>query len=276
MKILDRIKKTAGLDRNVPHRDDLPFLFVEDMQVRYDGVPILDGLSFEVEHASRVAVVGPNGAGKSTLFKVIAGVLTPTSGRVRISGHKPSGHICIAYIPQRSDVDWSFPVTVADVVMMGRVGILGLLRRPKSQDWAYVHTCLDRVGMAELANRQINELSGGQQQRMFIAQALAQEAELLLMDEPLNGLDLPSQEEVFEILDQLQAQDVTVLIATHDLRLAASRFDRVMLLNQKLIGFGPPQEIFTEVRLREAYGGQLQILQTEDGAMLLENSHDND
>ncbi|MBW8009659.1 MAG: metal ABC transporter ATP-binding protein [Chloroflexi bacterium] len=255
--------------RNIPHQDETPFLVVKDLHVRYEGLPALSGVDFNIETGSRVAVIGPNGAGKSTLFKVIAGVLKASSGEVRVSGHQPQGHICIAYVPQRSEVDWSFPVSVADVVMMGRTGKLGMLRRPKAEDWELVRHCLELVGMEGLAERQINELSAGQQQRMFIAQTLAQEAELLLLDEPLSGLDLPSQEEVFLILDELHKRGVTVMLATHDLGMAAARFDYVMLLNHKLLGFGTPQEVFTEERLKSAYGGHLQMIPTDDGTMVI-------
>jgi manganese/iron transport system ATP-binding protein len=219
-----------------------------------------------------VAVVGPNGAGKSTLFKVIAGVLVPTSGEVTVAGHTPSCHICIAYVPQRSQVDWTFPVTVSDVVMMGRTGRVGLFRRPSRQDRAYVRQCLRVVGMGDLANRQIGELSGGQQQRMFIARALAQQAELMLMDEPLTGLDIPAQEDIFGIMDELHARGVTVIVATHDLNLAAERFDRVMLLNGRLLGLGQPDDVFTAEHLQAAYGGQLRLLETEGGLMALGDS----
>jgi manganese/iron transport system ATP-binding protein len=217
-------------------------------------------------------VVGPNGAGKSTLFKVIAGVLHATSGTVRVAGHAPGHHICIAYVPQRSEVDWTFPVTVADVVMMGRVGKLGLLRHPRRKDWDLVHQCLEEVGMDQLSDRQIGELSGGQQQRMFIARALAQEAELMLMDEPLSGLDVPSQEDIFRVLDTLREYEVTALVATHDLSTAAERFDQVMLLNRQLLGMGQPDEVFTPERLQEAYGGHLRLVHTEEGLMVLSDT----
>ncbi len=157
-------------------------LDVSHLSAGYDGRLALDDVTFHLHTGERVAVIGPNGAGKSTLFKVIAGILAPLSGQVNIAGDQPSGHICIAYVPQRSQVDWSFPVSVADVVMMGRVGKLGPLRWPKTQDWNIVRRSLAVVGMADLSQRQISELSGGQQQRMFIARALAQEAHLVLMD----------------------------------------------------------------------------------------------
>ncbi|MGC9520865.1 MAG: zinc ABC transporter ATP-binding protein AztA [Anaerolineae bacterium] len=247
-------------------------LEVSDLTVSYNGDVALNRVSFTLEPGERVAVVGPNGAGKSTLFKVIAGVLNPTGGEVRVAGCQPSSHICIAYVPQRSDVDWSFPVTVEDVVMMGRFGKLGLLRRPGRKDRALVQACLRTVGLDDLADRQISELSGGQQQRMFIARALAQEAQLVLMDEPLNGLDVSAQERILEILDDLQAQGVTVMVATHDLSQAADYFDRVMLLNRDLLGIGSASEVFTSGNLRRAYGGHLRLVETDDGLMVLNDT----
>ncbi len=273
MSVIEQFRKRAGWERrNVRHEEGSAFLQVRNLWLSYNGNAALESVSFEVPRGERVAVVGPNGAGKSTLFKVIAGALAPARGEVSLSGHEPSGHICIAYVPQRSEVDWRFPVTVQDVVMMGRTGKLGVLRRPKGSDWQFVKECLNLVDMQALAGRQINELSGGQQQRMFIAQALAQEAELLLMDEPLTGLDTTSQEEFFHILDELKRRNVTVMVATHDLGLAAARFDRVMLLNHKLLGFGKPSEIFTEDRLRGAYGGHLQMIQTQDGLLIVDDT----
>src|SRR5919108_1249613 len=174
------------------HETNQPILDVQNLTVRYNGYVALEDISFHLHEGERVAVVGPNGAGKSTLFKVVAGVLQPTAGEVNIFGSRPRGHICIAYIPQRSQVDWSFPVSVADVVMMGRSAKLGLLNWPHKNDWDCVHLALETVELSDLASRQIGQLSAGQQQRMFIARALAQEAELMLMDEPLTGLDTPS------------------------------------------------------------------------------------
>jgi ABC-type Mn2+/Zn2+ transport system ATPase subunit len=268
-KKLQNLRERTGI---VEHLHDAPFLEVTDLSVRLNGHSALDEINFWLQEGEQVAVVGPNGAGKSTLFKVIAGVLPATTGEVRLSGHAPHGHICIAYLPQRSEVDWSFPVTVRDVVMMGRVRKLGLFHWPKKDDWAQVHECLRLVGMQDLSQRQIDGLSGGQQQRMFIAQALAQEAELLLMDEPLGGLDLPSQEEVLRILEELRSHRVTVMVATHDLGMASQRFDRVMLLNAQMLGFGKPDEVFTEDQLRSAYGGHLQMIETENGLLILDDT----
>lgn len=259
---------------NFAHERGEPILSVSTLTVRYPGSdqPALADISFELEAGERVAVVGPNGAGKSTLFKVIAGVLEPSEGQVTVFGHGPDEHICIAYVPQRSHVDWSFPVNVSDVVMMGRVGKLGLFSRPKAEDRDYVRQCLETVQMGALAGRQISELSGGQQQRMFIARALAQEAELMLMDEPLSGLDVPSQDIIYSVLDELQTRGVTVMVATHDLQEAAERYDRVMLLNHRLIGFGTPADVLSADHLSSAFGGHLQLVETKDGLMALSDT----
>jgi manganese/iron transport system ATP-binding protein len=269
--------KRAG----VVHDTTAPLLDVEGLSVAY--VPAtatvvraqaaeryaLRDVTFQVEARQRVAVVGPNGAGKSTLFKVIAGTLTQDAGRVTIYGHDPDEHICIAYVPQRNQIDWSFPVTVEDVVMMGRVGQIGLFRRPSRADWQFVHEALERVNGSHLAHKQIGELSGGQQQRVFIARALAQQAELILLDEPLTGLDVPSYEAIFAVLDGLHADGVTIVVATHDLSLAAERFDRVMLLNREVVAFGPPAEVLSSSNLLRAYGGHMHVLPSEEGALVL-------
>jgi manganese/iron transport system ATP-binding protein len=257
---------------HVPHDPDAPILEVSKLSVRYNGHFALENVSFHLHAGERVAVVGPNGAGKSTLFKAVAGVLQPSEGEVKIFGHGPRGHICIAYVPQRSQVDWRFPANVADVVMMGRIGQIGFFRWPSRADWATVHAALEAVDMNALANRQIGELSGGQQQRTFLARALAQEAELVLLDEPLNGLDTPSQEAILSLLDKLRQQKITVMVATHDLGQAASHFDRVMLLNRRLVRFGLPKEVLTSENLLTAYSGHAQLIQGLDGRTTLADS----
>jgi manganese/iron transport system ATP-binding protein len=254
------------------HEIGTPTLKISDLGYRFDHVDALSGITFEVSEGERLAVVGPNGAGKSTLFKIIAGVFKPTQGSVEIYGYEPKGHICIAYVPQRNQVDWSFPVNVADVVMMGRISKMGPLRWPTSKDWQIVHNCLELVDMQDFGKRQISELSGGQQQRVFIAQALAQEAHLILMDEPLTGLDHGTQQDIFRILDTLREKKVTVMVAMHDLKLASERFDRVLLLNKRLIGIGRPQEVFIPERLALAYGGHLRLVDTHDGVLVIEDS----
>ena len=251
------------------HQPNQPILDVQNLTVQYNGRLALEDVTFHLHAGERIAVVGPNGAGKSTLFKVVAGVLQPGAGAVNVFGSRPRGHNCIAYIPQRSQVDWSFPVSVADVVMMGRSAKLGLLNWPHKKDWEYVHHALEIVELSDLAARQIGQLSGGQQQRMFIARALAQEAELMLMDEPLSGLDTPSQEGLLNLLDTLREQNVTVMVATHDLDQAARHFDRIMLLNHRIISFDLPQNVMNTEYLLQAYGGRLKI--ASGGNMLLDD-----
>lgn len=274
MELFKELRKTTHLIRryHTPHQEGQPILRAVDLSVRYEGGVVLDNVSFELCEGDRTAVVGPNGAGKSTLFRVIAGVLKRSGGEVHVYGDEPGGHICIAYVPQRSQVDWSFPVSVADVVMMGRVGKMGLFRHRTAHDTAVVQSALDIVNLSDLAGRQISQLSGGQQQRMFIAQALAQEAELMLMDEPLTGLDIASQDELFGVLDELHRRRVTVMVALHDLKLAGERFEQIMLLNRRVYGFGPADQVLTADRLLEAYGGQLRLLHTEGGILAMEDS----
>jgi ABC-type Mn2+/Zn2+ transport system ATPase subunit len=245
---------------HINHQTDKPILDVREVSVRYDGRVALDKVNFHLHVGERVAVVGPNGAGKSTLFKVVSGVLQPNAGEVNVSGSKPSSHSCIAYVPQRSQVDWSFPVSVADVVMMGRSAKLGPFNFPKKRDWDFVTHALETVDLANLSARQISQLSGGQQQRMFIARALAQEAELMLMDEPLTGLDTPAQEGLLDLLDKLRADKATVMVATHDLDQAAKYFDRIMLLNKKIIAFDVPKNVMSAENLLTAYGGRYKAI----------------
>jgi manganese/iron transport system ATP-binding protein len=251
---------------HIHHQPNQPILDVQHISVRYNGHVALEDITFHLHEGERVAVVGPNGAGKSTLFKVVSGVLQPGTGEVNIFGSRPRGHVCIAYIPQRSQVDWNFPVSVADVVMMGRSAKLGPLNWPHKGDWEHVQRALETVELSDLAARQIGQLSGGQQQRMFIARALAQEAELMLMDEPLSGLDTPAQESLLNLLDTLRDQKVTIMVATHDLDQAARHFDRIMLLNHRMIAFDLPQNVLQTETLLQAYGGRLKI---ESGGTLV-------
>jgi manganese/iron transport system ATP-binding protein len=270
--MLKRNSKRRFQTKFAPHPKNTPIIQFEDVSYRYNGKIALKDITFDLQPGIRLAVVGPNGAGKSTMFKIIAGVLRPTRGEIKVFGHEPIGHICIAYVPQRTHVDWNFPVNVSDVVMMGRIRKLGLFRWPQKSDWAIVNQALQVVEMTELADRRINELSGGQQQRMFIARALAQEAEMILMDEPLSGLDINSQDGIFKIIDELHHQGVTVMIALHDLKLAAERFDQVLLLNRRLIGIGSPAEVFEPQRLMDAYGSHLRLIPSSDGLVALEDT----
>jgi manganese/iron transport system ATP-binding protein len=255
--------------QNVHHDTQAPSLALEHVSVHYDGIPALDNVSFTIHSGDQVAVVGPNGAGKSTLFNVIAGIVKPQRGSVRVYGSGPRGHICVGYVPQRNRIDWRFPVSVNDAVMMGRIGKMGMFRWPSRNDRQIVACALEQVEMQAYAQRQIGELSGGQQQRVFLARALAQESELLLLDEPLAGLDMPAQEAFLNILSTLQASGITMLIATHDLNQAAELFPSIMLLNHRLIAFGGPQEVLTEAVLTQAYGDQMHVVQTENGNVVV-------
>jgi len=253
---------------HVPHRQGAGVLDVKDLCVKYGAVTALENITFSLNNGERVAVVGPNGAGKSTLFRAITGILPASRGSISVFGAQPEKHFCIAYVVQRSQVDWTFPVSVYDVVMMGRAGEIGPLRRTRKADRERVNECLDKVGLADLRHRQISELSGGQQQRMFIARALAQEAKLMLMDEPFAGLDIKSQNSLLEIFDQLRAENVTVMVALHDLKLAAEKFDRVLLLNRTLSGFGTPKEIFDASHIMAVFGHHSHRIEA-DGKFIL-------
>jgi ABC-type Mn2+/Zn2+ transport system ATPase subunit len=232
-------------------------LSLENVTVGYDGRPALVDVTMSVPHGAQVAIVGPNGAGKSTLFKALVGLLPVRSGRVLLHGRAPGKHgDTIAYVPQREEIDWGFPVTVHDVVMMGRYGRLGWFRRPGAADREVVARCLDELGIADLERRAIGELSGGQQQRVFLARALAQEPHVLLLDEPFTGVDVGARETLLAVLARLREHGITVLVSTHDMETAAKRFELVALLRGRLIAYGAPASVFTPDHLSEAFGGQ--------------------
>jgi len=255
---------------HTPHRLD-----IEHISIAYGEKTILKDVSFNVPHGARVAVVGPNGAGKSTLFKALVGILPLQRGRILIHGLPLGDHKdCVAYVPQREEVDWRFPVTVRDVVMMGRFGSQGWLRRPSKSDHESVERSLNEMGIANLAGNSISDLSGGQQQRIFLARALAQNPHILLMDEPFTGVDITTREATLRLLDHLRERTVTTIISTHDLNLAASRFDLVLLLNKDLIAYGEPQQVLKQENLAKAFGSALLV--TENGALLVDECCPND
>lgn len=255
---------------HIPHRLD-----IENISIAYGEKIILKDVSFDVPHGARVAVVGPNGAGKSTLFKALVGILPLQQGQILIHGLPLGDHKdCVAYVPQREEVDWRFPVTVRDVVMMGRFGIRGWLARPNRADHEAVQRSLEEMGIADLAERSISDLSGGQQQRVFLARALAQNPHILLMDEPFTGVDVTTQEATLRLLDTLRERQVTTLISTHDLNLAASRFDLVLLLNKGLVAYGEPKQVLKQENLARAFGSALLV--TENGALLVDECCPND
>ena len=249
---------------------DLPErLEVHNADIGYGDKIVLHDLTFSVPHGTRVAVVGPNGAGKSTLFKALVGLLPLRSGRIFVHGLPLGNHKdCVAYVPQREEVDWRFPVTVRDVVMMGRYDHQGWFGPASRQDRQVVDRSLTQMAIAHLAQQAISDLSGGEQQRVFLARALAQDPHILLMDEPFTGVDVPTQESTLGLLDDLRAEDVTAMIATHDLGIAVEKFDLMLLLNHRLIAFGPPAEVMKQDNVLEAFGSRLTVL--ADGSMIVD------
>jgi ABC-type Mn2+/Zn2+ transport system ATPase subunit len=236
-------------------------LELREVSVFYGERAALDSVTLTIPHGAQVAVVGPNGAGKSTLFKAMMGLAPVRTGQILIHGRPPSEYRDpVAYVPQREEVDWRFPVTVGDVVAMGRYRRGRWLRRLSPADRDIVRQSLDRLGIVDLAQRPIGELSGGQQQRVFLARALAQEPHVLLLDEPFTGVDISTREATLDLLSSLKALSVTVLVSTHDLDLASGRFDQVVLLNRCLISAGSPEEVFTQEHLQAAFGGQMVVV----------------
>ncbi|MCS7109904.1 MAG: metal ABC transporter ATP-binding protein [Candidatus Caldarchaeum sp.] len=229
-------------------------LRVENLTVVYERVVALDDVSFSVLRGSMTAVVGPNGAGKSSLFKAAVGLVKPFRGRVTVLGNsveKARGKI--AYVPQREDVYWDYPLTVWDVVAMGRFKAVGYLKAVAKND-EKVLKALDRTGLTHLTDRKISKLSGGQQQRMFLARAIAQEAELYLLDEPLKGIDAESEEKLFALLNELKQEGRTIVMSTHDLSSTFELFENILLLRNRMVAFGPPEKVLTLENLSAAYG----------------------
>jgi manganese/zinc/iron transport system ATP- binding protein len=238
-----------------------PVLDVHDVTVAYHRKPVLWDIDLTLEKPALVGIVGPNGAGKSTLIKAILGLVPLASGRVEIFGRPlKEQRKLVGYVPQRESVDWDFPVSVLDVVLMGTYGSLGWVRRPGRKEREWARHCLAQVGLADLAGRQIGQLSGGQQQRTFLARALAQQAQIYFMDEPMAGVDAATERVVFQLLQELREQGKAVLVVHHDLRTVPAYFERVVLLNMRLVAYGPTAETFTPDNLRKTYGGRLSIL----------------
>jgi manganese/zinc/iron transport system ATP- binding protein len=213
-----------------------------------------------------MAIVGPNGAGKSTLIKALLGIIPLSTGIIRIF-NKPYKSVRkrVGYVPQRNSVDWDFPTTVSDVVMMGRYGHLGWIRRPGKKDKSIVLEAIEKVGMGEYINRQISELSGGQQQRVFLARALVQDADLYLMDEPYQGVDATTEKAISNILKEFRNQGKTIIVVHHDLETVNDYFDWITILNVKLIASGPMEKEFNVDNLKEAYGGSISTLEKKVG-----------
>jgi manganese/zinc/iron transport system ATP- binding protein len=236
-------------------------LDVRDLTVAYREKPVLWDIDLTVPSGVLMAIVGPNGAGKTTLIKAILGLIKVAAGQVQIFG-KPydKQRDLVGYVPQRGSVDWDFPTSVLDVVMMGLYGRLGWMRRPGKKERAEAMEALGKVGMDALATRQISQLSGGQQQRVFLARALVQDAEVYFMDEPFQGVDATTERAIIDLLRALRARGKTVIVVHHDLQTVMEYFDHVMLLNVRSIGSGPVEEVFTDENLRTTYGGRVGFL----------------
>jgi manganese/zinc/iron transport system ATP- binding protein len=236
-------------------------LHVEDLTVSYHGRPVLWDIDINVPPGVMAAIVGPNGAGKSTFIKAVLELVPATAGHVRLFG-KPytAQRRRIAYVPQRTSVDWDFPTTALDVVMMGRYGHLGWFRRPGSDERRRAMAALDEMGIADLAERQISQLSGGQQQRVFLARALVQEAEVYFLDEPMAGVDATTERAIVRLLKGLRDRGKTVIVVHHDLQTVREYFDWIVILNVRVIAQGPVAEVYTAENLRKAYGGQISLL----------------
>ena len=234
---------------------------VEDLTVAYDHKPVLWDVDMFVPQGTLMAIVGPNGAGKSTLIKTILGLIKPVAGTVLIKGkpYAQQRHI-VGYVPQRGSVDWDFPTSVLDVVMMGRYRALGWIKRPGKAEKEMAMEALEKVGMSDYADRQISQLSGGQQQRVFLARALVQDAEIYFMDEPFQGVDATTERAIITLLKELRAAGKTVVVVHHDLQTVPEYFDWVMLLNVRSIASGPVADVFTEENLRRTYGGRIAFL----------------
>ena len=234
---------------------------VEDLTVAYRDKPVLWDIDLDVPEGVLMAIVGPNGAGKTTLIKAILNLVNTAAGQVKIYGKTLSEQRkLVGYVPQRGSVDWDFPTSVGDVVMMGRYGSLGWMKRPGKKEKKLAHEALDKVGMLPYADRQISQLSGGQQQRVFLARALVQDAQVYLMDEPFQGVDATTERAIVSLLQELRNSGKTVLVVHHDLQTVPEYFDWTALLNVRLIASGPVEKVFTEENLKLTYGGRVSFL----------------
>jgi manganese/zinc/iron transport system ATP- binding protein len=247
----------------------VPPIEVHDLTVSYQVRPVLWDVDLSLPEGKLIAVVGPNGAGKTTLLKAVLGLVPVAAGWVQVYG-KPYAEQRqqVAYVPQRTSVDWDFPTNALDVVLMGTYGRLGWFRRPGQRERSLARLCLEKVGIPELADRQISQLSGGQQQRVFLARALAQDARIYLMDEPFAGVDATTERAIILLLRQLRDEGRTVVAVHHDLQTVPEYFDWVVLLNLRLVAAGPVAEVFTQANLHRTYGGQLKILTQATDALL--------
>jgi len=247
-------------------------LEIHDLTVAFDRKPVLWNIDLTIPQGKLVGIVGPNGAGKSTLIKAAMGILPLSSGYVKLYD-QPLEHVRerVSYVPQRESVDWDFPASVLDVVLMGRYAKLGLFKRPRKADKDVAMDCLKKVGMEGFINRQISQLSGGQQQRTFLARALAQQADLYFMDEPFAGVDAATEKAIVTLLREMTSQNKTVIVVHHDLQSVSQYFDWIVMLNTRLVASGPTETTFTSENLESTYGGKLTLLTDVADLMRREN-----
>jgi len=267
---------SAIRDTSRNNTGDPPALQVDRVSAGYRGNRhALDNISFSVEGGERVAVIGPNGAGKSTLFKAIVGVMHISSGSITIYGEDShSSHTNVGYVPQQSAIDWTFPASVFDVVMMGRCRHIGWFRWPGKDDRDIVRDILEHLSLDQLADRQISELSGGQRRRVFIARAMAQDTRLMVLDEPFTGVDQTAEQEIIESLDILTNHGITLLLSTHHMENAALHFDKILILRQRLLAYGPPDDTLTTANLRDAFGSALPVMTHGDDLLMFSVDYD--
>lgn len=244
-----------------------PALEVRNLWAGYDGKPVLEAVNFQIDRGAMVGIIGPNGSGKSTLIKTVLGLVKPLRGDVSVLGSKGAleRHL-VGYTPQTELVDWDFPVTVADVALMGRYSRRGLFRRTTNEDREAADAALELAKMFELRDRLIGELSGGQRRRVLLARAMAHNPELLLLDEPMAGLDATAQHQLLDLLDELRAKGATVVLSTHDLSCVSSRCDKAACLNRRLIAFGKPSDVLTEQVLGDTFGTHLLMVHRDGQA----------
>ena len=243
---------------------------LENISVAYGNNTVLEDVTLDVPAAEIVGLIGPNGAGKTTLLRTIVGAIRPRRGSVHVLDSQIANvRQRVAYVPQRGDVDWNFPLSVLDVVLMGRYGRLGIWRRPSKLDRERALHALEQVGLARRRDCRINELSGGQQQRVFLARALAQEAELLLLDEPFNGIDTTTQNDIFDLLCEQRQRGRTILLSTHDLHSVEQNCDLLIALNRRIVAFGPVDSVFTAPVLHSTFGSQLTVVGSGEQAVMI-------
>lgn len=245
--------------------DPDPSVEVHDMIVSYDRKPVLWGIDISLPKNQIISIVGPNGAGKSTLLKAIMGLIEIDSGYVKIFDNSLDNvRKKISYVPQRESVDWDFPASVYDIVMMGRYQFMGLFKRPSKIDKNIVLKCMEKLGIASLKNRQISQLSGGQQQRVFLARALAQEADIYFMDEPFSAIDISTENTIIKLFKEMVKENKTIIVVHHDIYSVKTYFDWTVMLNMRIIASGPTKDVLTSENFKETYGSHLSIL-TEVG-----------